>query len=170
MEIVIVALILFSLFLAICFAVVKGKAQLVEKHRRLLIESLWFRRNALPLLMESMDGVIGLEFDRQGIIDLRAKLSTGAYTLRELVTMEKQLSDNLDVAVRHADLSKELSVDTQYLVAREDVRNALVQAHRRHEEYNYEVQNWTKAMKQPWLRFWGFAFEVRKFKVLEGLE
>lgn len=153
-------LILVALSLLICFSILRFQSIQVKKRAEILKEALWARRNRIPLLLEVIQRA-GPYSKREEIIQLREKVSSEAYNLKEQMEFEKQLSEHLAEIFRGG-----LKSDSLYLSLQKELNELLESSRIAVNDYNFELQKWQRYVRLPWFKIFEFGFEIRKNKPL----
>ena len=158
-----------ALFLAACAMVLSFKANEIKKRRHFLNEALWARRHLIPLLIESGDTNKDVQDAKKEIIKLRAAASKGA-ALQEQIGIEKQMSHYIRELLHKIEADRILMADAQFLSVKKEYVHALEQIDIAINDFNFEVQEFSKYIRFPWFRIFVFLFKVRFFKSLQNVE
>lgn len=155
-------LIVLLLFLLICIGILRFHAEQVQERKALLLEALWKRRHKIPLLLEVIGG-------QAELIELRNKVSSGAYTLPEEISMEKEMSQRLRQIFQDAENESSIKSDSLLLSIKKEFSDVTEEIRICINDYNYALQKFSSVMKWPWFMILSFAFKISKNRPLEAL-
>lgn len=114
--VILLALILITLGVIFRFQVLQA-----GKKEEELKEAFWQRRHKIPLLLESTGRFTA---ERTEIIDIRNKLSGGAYTLPEQIELEKKLGSLLEGVFKKLEADPELKTNVLFLSVKRELEAA----------------------------------------------
>lgn len=150
-------LILLFFSLLIFFGILLFYSKEVSRRRAIFEEALWERRHRVPMLLEE-SGIKDHGMVKQEIIDIRAKLQNGAYTLEEQVELERQLTKLLKDFFKKTKLESDflyISLEKEFSQCLENIRIA-------ENDYNYAIQKWMRMSRL-------LSFAIGKNKPLEPI-
>lgn len=115
----------------------------------------------MPILIE---GTVNSEQRTvKGIINIRAKLQSGAYTLAEEMAMEKQLTHLIADIFQKTEFDPELKTNALHLSLQKEFSDCLEKIRINLNDYNFSLQKFLKLCRLP------FAFEISKNRPLEPI-
>jgi hypothetical protein len=147
-------LILLFLFLLISFTILRFHGAEVEKRREIFKEARWDRRHRVPILIENVKP----RGENKEIIELRAKLQSGAYTFEEEVKLEKKLTELLAHLFQELEVSDEKKIDALALALQKELTECLSKIRIAQNDYHFALQKFLKLT---------YPFKISKNKPLE---
>ena len=147
------------------FLIAKRQAQKLYRASDRVKEAFWNRSCRLPLLIEIVAhaGLPGLR--KAEMIEIRAKASSGAYTLEEQIELEKKMTGMILETFRNGHSHDPLKTETLFHSLEKEFEGQLEEIRHALNDYNFEVKLF---VGKP-LKFFRFAFEAGKFKPLQLL-
>lgn len=106
----------------------------------------------MPILLENVRG------QNKEIIELRAKLQGGAYTLEEQVELEKKLTELLAHLFQELEISNERKTDALTLALQKEFAECLAQIRIAQNDYHFVLQKFLKLT---------YPFKISKNKLLK---
>lgn len=137
----------------------------IKTQQNILEEALWQRRSRIPLLIE-IAGRGSAFTEKQKLIDLKDEASSGAYSLLEVVSVEKEITGLVAAVFQKTETDPDLKSDGLYLSLQKEFAEALEQIRHQLNDYNFYVEKLRGGKLQPLYVLFGFLFNVNKRRPL----
>lgn len=129
-------------FVILCLLILRHQALDIRKKSMKLQEILWERRHRIPLLLEILEHGGIKDVPRSEIIELRAKVSSGAYTIEEKILLEKKLSDLCALILRKGIENHNVKRKVLFLALKREFAELLEGIRIAFNDYNFSLQKW----------------------------
>lgn len=159
-------LILLAAILGTCASILGLVDREVARRSQALLNTLWTRRNKIPLLLESLTRANVRVDSREEIIQTRSKLMS-PLGLKDMLEQEKHLSGLLDALFRKYEDDAQIASEILFFVLKKefliDVQSIRVAIN----DYNFSLAKFRHYTKMPWFKIFQFMFESRNFEPLQ---